>query len=51
MVVAGLEYLRGEGITTVELEVDSQNPPARNLYLKLGFRQVHQTVWYEKRLR
>ena len=51
VVVAGLEYLRGEGITTVELEVDSQNPPARNLYLKLGFRQVHKTVWYEKRLR
>jgi mycothiol synthase len=51
VVVAGLEYLRGEGITPVELEVDSQNQPARNLYLKLGFRQVHQTVWYEKRLR
>ena len=51
VVVAGLEYLRGEGITTVELEVDSQNPPARELYLKLGFRQVHETVWYEKRLR
>ena len=51
VVVAGLEYLRGEGITTVELEVDSQNSPARELYLKLGFRQVQQTVWYEKRLR
>ena len=51
VVVAGLEYLRGEGITTVDLEVDSQNPPARELYLKLGFRQVHQTVWYEKLLR
>ena len=51
VVVAGLEYLRGEGIATVELEVDSQNTPAQNLYLKLGFRQVHQTVWYEKLLR
>ena len=50
VVVAGLEYLRGEGITTVELEVDSENSPARELYLKLGFRRVQQTVWYEKRL-
>jgi mycothiol synthase len=51
VVVAGLEYLRSEGIATVELEVDSQNPPARDLYLKLGFQRVHRTVWYEKRLR
>ena len=50
VVVAGLEYLRGEGITPVVLEVDSQNPPARELYLKLGFQRVQKTVWYEKRL-
>ncbi|MCL0028983.1 GNAT family N-acetyltransferase [Dehalococcoidia bacterium] len=51
VVVAGLEYLRSEGIATVELEVDSQNPPARALYLKLGFQRTNRAVWYEKILR
>jgi ribosomal protein S18 acetylase RimI-like enzyme len=35
----------------VELEVDSENAPARELYLKLGFRKVSRSVWYEKRYR
>ena len=51
VVLAGMEYLRGEGVEGIELEVDSDNTPARELYLKLGYRTVSQTLWYEKRLK
>ena len=47
VVVTGMEYLRDQGVDAVELEVDSENVPARELYLKLGYRQVHHSVWYE----
>ena len=47
VVVTGMEYLRDKGVDAVELEVDSENVPARELYLKLGYRQVHHSVWYE----
>lgn len=49
VVVTGMEYLRDQGVDAVELEVDSENTPARELYLKLGYRQVHHSVWYELR--
>ena len=50
VVVTGMEYLKAKGVDGIELEVDSENVPARELYLKLGFRKVHETVWLEKRL-
>ena len=50
-VVAGMAYLEDTGVDGVELEVAAENPPARELYLKLGFRKMSETVWYEKRLR
>ena len=50
VVGAGLEYLEGNGVARVELEVDAENTPARDIYLGLGFRKVSQTVWYEKGL-
>ncbi|MCH8808367.1 MAG: GNAT family N-acetyltransferase [Proteobacteria bacterium] len=50
VVVTGMEYLRDQGIDAIELEVDSTNTPAVELYRKLGFKPVHHTVWYEKRL-
>ena len=49
VVVTGMEYLRQQGVDAIELEVDSENTPARELYLKLGYRQVHHSVWFERR--
>ena len=50
VVVTGMEYLRQQGVNAIELEVDSENTPARELYLKLGYRQVHHSVWFERSL-
>lgn len=49
VVAAGIAYLVDRGAAQVDLEVDSDNAPARELYLKLGFRRVSKTIWYEKR--
>ena len=49
VVTAGIAYLVERGAAAVDLEVDSENAPARELYLKLGFRKVSSSVWYEKR--
>ncbi len=50
VVVAGMAHLKGNGVDSIELEVDSQNAPATTLYRRLGFRSVGQGIWYEKRL-
>lgn len=50
VVGAGIEYLRAKKVDAIELEVDADNRPATELYLKLGFSRVGQTVWYEKSL-
>jgi len=49
VVVAGMHYLKAKGVDGIELEVDSENVPARALYLKLGFEKIRETLWYEKR--
>ena len=49
VVVSGMQYLKDQGVEAIELEVDSENTPARELYLKLGYRQVSSSVWYERR--
>ena len=51
VVVSGMQYLKDLGVDAIELEVDSENTPARELYLKLGYRQVSRSVWYERRFR
>lgn len=51
VVLAGMQYLRSRDVEAIELEVDYDNTPARELYLKLGFETVSQTLWYEKRLK
>ncbi len=51
VVVSGMKYLIEQGVDGVELEVDSENAPARELYLKLGYRQVHHSVWFERKMR
>ena len=48
VVAAGVAYLVERGASVVDLEVDSENAPARELYLKLGFRKMGSSVWYEK---
>ena len=50
VVAAGMAYLKSKGIDTIELEVDSENPAGRRLYLGLGFEKVSDILWYEKRL-
>ena len=50
IVVAGMQHLLSEGVDAVELEVDAENTPARELYLKLGYRRVHHSIWYELKL-
>lgn len=49
VVTAGINHLKSNGVDTVELEVDSDNVPARELYLKLGFKKLRETTWYERR--
>ena len=51
VVTAGIAHLVERGANFVDLEVESENTPARELYLKLGFRKVGSSVWYEKRFR
>lgn len=50
IVVAGMEHLLSKGVNAIELEVDAENTPARELYLKLGYQRVHHSVWYELKL-
>ena len=50
IVVSGMEHLVSRGVNGIELEVDAENTPARELYLKLGYRRVHHSVWYELKL-
>lgn len=50
VVAAGIAYLKSQDVNFIELEVDAENVPARELYLSFGFDKIGQTVWYEKRL-
>ena len=51
VVTVGIANLVERGASFVDLEVDADNTPARELYLNLGFRKVGSSVWYEKRFR
>lgn len=51
VVTVGIANLVERGASFVDLEVDADNIPARELYLNLGFRKVGRSVWYEKRFR
>ena len=50
VVLAGMHSLVQRGANTIELEVDFQNTPAKDLYESLGFRPVSSSYWYEKHL-
>jgi mycothiol synthase len=47
---AGIAYLKGQGVKTVMLTVDSQNPAALALYESAGFAMYSKTEWYELKL-
>jgi len=44
---AGVSYLKGKGVETVMLTVDSRNPAALALYESAGFTMYSKTEWYE----
>ena len=50
IVLTGMHELIERGADRIELEVDSENIPARELYYKLGFEKVSETLWFESRL-
>jgi mycothiol synthase len=47
VVAAGIRHLASQGARSVELEVDSANPAAVDLYGKLGFTAAAEQDWYE----
>ena len=44
---AGISYLKDQGVKTVMLTVDGQNPAALALYESAGFSRYSKTEWYE----
>ena len=47
VVTAGMHHLIQKNVGAIELEVDSENIPARQLYESLGFKMISETEWYE----
>jgi mycothiol synthase len=47
---SGLKHLAGKGIHSVELTMDNENPAARSLYERAGFKPETALLWYEKAL-
>lgn len=47
IVSEGMKYLRSRQVDRIELQVDSSNAAARDLYLSLGFDHIASTNWYE----
>jgi ribosomal protein S18 acetylase RimI-like enzyme len=50
VLLAGLSYLKSNGITIVELTADSENREGLRLYKSVGFKELMKTEWYEKAL-
>lgn len=50
VLLAGITYLTENGVRTVELEVDDLNRSAKELYSSAGFREVGNSLWYERSL-
>ena len=50
LLAKSLDYLEKKGMHTTVLTVDHHNKPARNLYHNLGFKVMHTSLWYEKKL-
>ena len=50
VVLAGMHSLYKRGAKSIELEVDSENIPAKELYRSLGFKPISSKHWYEKHI-
>jgi len=50
LTLAAMRHLKGHGLRTARLTVDSDNRVARDLYVAIGFEQTDASIWYEKRL-
>jgi len=48
LLLKGLSFLRGKGLDTAQLTVDSKNTVAYNLYRSVGFTRRDTSLWYEK---
>ena len=48
ILLAGLSYLKSQGLRVVELTVDSENKAACSLYRSVGFKTWTNSLWYEK---
>lgn len=51
VLLAGLSYLKSNGVAIVELTVDSENKAACALYRSAGFQIETMNLWYEKALK
>ncbi len=49
-VLAGMTWLKAQGVEFIELEMDSSNLSATRVYESLGFEKVSDSVWFELRL-
>ena len=47
IVLMGMHDLIKRGADSIELEVDSENVRARELYLSLGFVKSSESIWFE----
>ena len=50
LISKGIEYLFNNKYSIVNLEVDSENLNAVQLYKKIGFNKFSEILWYEKKL-
>jgi mycothiol synthase len=50
LLLAGVQWLRGQGVPSITLFVDGANDRARHLYESVGFVSVEEQVWYRKQL-
>ena len=50
LLLAGVQWLREQGVTAVYLAVDGANERAKNLYESVGFVTRRTDVWYRKGL-
>jgi mycothiol synthase len=46
----GFNHLVGQGVETIELDVDTENTPAKRIYSSLGFATDSEIDWWEKSL-
>jgi mycothiol synthase len=51
LLLAGVQWLRGQGMTSAHLTVDGASERAKHLYESVGFVTQRTNIWYRKELR